>query len=84
MNCKPGDIAMYVGPVEEVRGAVVLIVRADPRWPGAWIHKPSLPAAPEHLDDSAWDKHLKPLRNSDATDEMIELLGKPVREGETV
>jgi hypothetical protein len=77
MNCKPGDLAYYVGPHKNIRGMVLLIVRPDPDFPGAWIHEPHTKGAGK--PDSVWDEHVRPIRDpgDEETDEMLQLLGKP-------
>lgn len=71
MNCKPGDVARYVGPIDEIRGMVVIVVEADPIFPGAWLHEPPLPTRTGHSPFSTWDKNLRPIRDSDGTDETL-------------
>ena len=45
MNCKQGDLAMYVGNVKEMYGWIVLIIAPDPNFNGAWLHEPGLKVA---------------------------------------
>jgi hypothetical protein len=76
MNCKPGDMAIYVGPCNEALGAIVMIVCADPNWPSAWIHTPEVEVK-GRCSSSAWDKNLRPIRDQPGDDEMLRITGLP-------
>jgi hypothetical protein len=70
MNCKPGDLAMYIGPIEHLRGFVVRVLHADPYFVGAWIHEPSF-GSPGHIPNSTWDKNLRPIRDQDGNEPFV-------------
>lgn len=86
MNCKPGDLAIYVGKQDAVRGYVVKVVRQgapgsdvpDPV-PGVWWEvAPPIPLNGKKRRFAA-DCALLPIRDpgDEATDEMVQLLGNP-------
>lgn len=84
MNCRPGQLAMYVGLAEEHRGKIVLVLQdgtAEAHRKGLpghwWAIEPALPAA-FSKGDLARDDVLRPLRGSEGVDEMLRITGKPV------
>ncbi len=87
MNCKPGDVCRYIGKVDEARGMIFMVLKADPYYAGAWIVSPSFPV---HLalggnPESIYDFSLRPIRDpgDDAVDEILQLVGAPSKEGVT-
>lgn len=78
MNCKPGDLAVvaYVTSNEIPRhlGRIVRCLQLDGHFREAWITEPELEPG-----RSVYDRVLRPIRDpgDDATDEMVQLLGKP-------
>ena len=83
MNCKPGDLAIVIGDVEDKvpprTGAIVRISKASWFWPNAWELDPPVfdPAdgAPIHVSDDC----LRPIRDpgDDAQDETLSWLPGP-------
>jgi hypothetical protein len=102
MNCKQGDLAVFVRSKAGNEGKVVTCLRlarwdeinearfahdAGPIWKIDRAVPTLFPYGNDiRFADLAHDSMLRPIRDpgDDATDEMIVLLGKPVREGETV
>lgn len=78
MNCKKGDLAVYVGRDIKCLGMIVRCVRLFP-FADAWMTDPALPK-----DDGSgpalgvWDKNLRPIRDNDGEDEILRIAGKPV------
>jgi hypothetical protein len=75
MNCKKGDMAMYVGKMAEFRGHIVKCVELDGDFgPPAWVIEPMLGTY-----DVAFDSVLRPIRHPgvNAVDEMLLICGKP-------
>lgn len=83
LNCKPGDLARYVGHFQHAHGMVFLILEADPLFPGAWMVSPNFPRPPYGSGLSIWDASLRPLQNpgDDAQDETLSWLPVPTVEG---
>lgn len=79
MNCKPGDLAIFLPPPYvsgyEFSGRVLRVIKPS-AFHGTWFVEPLFPNG----DDSTWDKYLRPIRDpgDDAVDETIVRLGKPV------
>lgn len=81
MNCKQGDLAVIVQAKLDARhlGKLVRCVRIASEWPKsdppAWVIDPPL----DSRFTQVYDYVLRPIRpqRNDATDEMIQLLGKP-------
>jgi len=80
MNCKQGDLAVYVGDVQNSLGYIVTCVRIHPHWPTAWIIEPPLPHYPGTLSDAAYDCNLRPIRDQDGQDETLTWLDVPSKE----
>lgn len=76
MNCKPGDLAIYVGSLYS--GMIFKVVA--PYCDKTWVVDPM----PKGLIAIA-DKNLRPIRDpgDDATDETLTCLPVPSRESET-
>ena len=90
MNCKPGDLAVIVSgiPADNI-GKIIKVLTVEDRWYGlAWDYEGALYGAnfPGVRADRVADSCLRPIRDpgEDATDEMVELLGKPVAKPEGV
>lgn len=71
MNCKPGQLAMYVGEDVALQGHIVVCLHLFRPGMPAWVTEPALP-----LDDGepalgVWDRCLHPIRDpgDDAADE---------------
>jgi hypothetical protein len=83
MNCKPGDLAMYVGWMEELRGRIFRVVAPAPaqHWPGIFVWRVDPPAT-KVWGDLVRDESLKPLRTpgEEETDEMLLIVPSPVWE----
>ena len=85
MNCKPGDLARYVGRWKHAHGMIFQILEPHPTDPGAWIVAPRFPSPRLGTGDSIWDHALRPIRDTgdDATDETLSWLPVPSVEGVT-
>jgi hypothetical protein len=81
MNCKQGDLAIYVGsPLGAAHGSlgfVTRVVRPAPGWPGAWEVCPPLPSVNGTNPRWVWDTSLRPLRPGEGDDETLSWAGKP-------
>ena len=86
MNCKPGDLAIIVdaGSCARVHiGKIVRCIRLTEPIYGhhgfGWETLPELNASDDGKALLWRDEHLRPIRDpgDDATDEMVQLLGKP-------
>ena len=91
MNCKPGDLAILVRSDSGNAGKIVRCVRlhpntgldADGRSLGRvslhprWVIDPPLPNGAWGLIFTAPDVYLRPIRDSDGTDETLLWAGKP-------
>lgn len=77
MNCKPGDLAMYVGPVQQSRGRVVLVVAPSPYVLSEWVIDPPLAYVAGYSNIYAKDSSLRPIRPTDGEDETLQWAGKP-------
>ena len=83
MNCKPGDLAMYVGNAGPM-GFPVNVIRRDKDWIGfaCWRVDPPVPDLPgvliTGLADVIMDKDLRPIRPGSGDDETLTWAGKPV------
>ena len=88
MNCKPGDLARYVGSVSKNYGRFVLVVSRNDFCDGTpgWETAPPL-YMPDgrRFADCVADVLLRPIRDpgNDATDETLQWLPVPSRERET-
>lgn len=90
MNCKPGDVARYVGSDERCYGHIVLCVEIDPLCelvtgePG-WVVSPPMPRD-DGIGDvrSVRDRVLRPINKpgEDAQDETLDWLPVPTKETE--
>ncbi len=86
MNCKPGDLAVYVGQQTHFRGTIVRCVEFlgnKPVYPSfelvpMWRIDREIEASNAAIKDWFADKSLRPIRDpgDDATDET--LLWKPI------
>lgn len=87
MNCKPGDLAVYIGRVQSLKGWVFRVVAPgffplDPLTP-AWVTDPPPPPSQEYLAiGMVYDQSLMPLRNpgDDAKDESLSWKPVPRKE----
>jgi hypothetical protein len=90
MNCKPGDLAMYVGKAAHMRGRVVKCVEllglkpatgSSELW-AMWRVDPPQPDSPAHVKDWIADRALRPIRDpgEDAKDETLNWLPVPQKE----
>lgn len=86
MNCKQGDLAIYKGEDRSCWGRIVRCISLHPlcsRHFGIphWVVDPPLPRTenPSELAVAVADCALQPIRDpgEDATDEMLQRLGKP-------
>ena len=83
MRCKPGDLAVIVGTTEAgsfLRGRVVEVL--SPAGGEFWnvrlqrdIYNPL--NGDFGAEGEAWDGALRPIRDSDEEDEMLQLAGRP-------
>lgn len=87
MNCKPGDIAIFVrNDWPENIGGLVRVRRPCLTWRGDWECEALSQLRTERgsvLPGSlgiAIDSDLRPLRDSDGTDEMLRIAGLPKRD----
>lgn len=87
MNCKQGDLAVLVKSLAGNEGVVVRCIKyvGFIEWlvgpPGhAWLIDRYLPVYGGGKSNRAPDSYLRPIRDSDKTDEIIERIGKPVKE----
>lgn len=84
MNCKPGDLAMYIGLNDECRGAIVKVLRPTDApatgkgtapVPGVWW------AIEPSINGNVWcaDASLRPIRDpgDDARDQTLDWLPVP-------
>lgn len=96
MNCKPGDLAIFVKSSAGNVGAIVEVIRPlgySPVFDGAtwsdgrfcWLVR-SIGAplksrlGPVYVESPAPDDYLRPIRDTDGEDEMLRIVGKPVGE----
>lgn len=78
MNCKRGDLAMYVGKKARYGAITRVIRRKDWFDEMAWEVDPPIPDGPSsHNPKWVADIALRPIRDSDGTDEMLRIAGKP-------
>jgi hypothetical protein len=87
VNCKPGDLAVVVRPrLEENRGALVRCISLDAE--GDWLVEPLQRIRRGATDDGevfglygdsvyCADSQLRPIRDSDGTDETLTWASKP-------
>lgn len=86
MNCKPGDLARYVGRDPKCYGYVVTCIALDPRGHRAlgelcWVVDPPLPAEDGMVRClGVADSALRPIRDQPGEDEILRIAGKPRRE----
>lgn len=84
MNCKPGDLAIYVGwGSPKDLGQIVTCVKFLGDLPVAgggtapmWLVEPPLKNS-DYRRDWVADGALRPIRPNDGEDEMIRIAGKP-------
>lgn len=81
LRCKPGDLVINVGGLQECRGEIYLVLRPC----DLEIYRPFGPAwIVEHQGEEfhAQDKHLRPIRDpgEDAQDETLDWLPVPQQE----
>ena len=81
MNCKPGDLAVYVGRQSACLGQMVTVVSSVT--PDGWWVEPGLIGAEKH-PNMVYDRALRPIRDPgpEAVDEMVQKLGSPNKQGE--
>ena len=82
LRCKPGDLAIVVAGADldpPYMGAIVRVARLSSHWVDAWELEPPCIDSVDGFEVHVPDHHLKPIRDhgDDATDEMVQLLGKP-------
>lgn len=83
MNCKPGDLAVYVGADLGLRGRFVTVVEEDAFVTSVfgrkfWIVDPPLPRDDRRGDALAVDDLvLRPIRDNDGQDETLTWAGLP-------
>ncbi len=88
MNCKPGDLAVFVRSSAGNEGKIVRVVRLHKRQatigpgnvlrPGiVWLIEPKMPAWDGSLSAGAHDSNLRPIRDNDGEDETLQWAGKP-------
>ena len=87
MNCKPGDLAVYVGYQPQFWGHIKTVVRfvGYHPWdgkPGWWVEPPFVGG--HGHQNIVYDESLRPIRDpgDDARDETLEWLPVPSRETE--
>ena len=80
MNCKPGDMAYIVGcrNAPQLNGLMVHVVRqvSEDSWQCAG-HEIERNAAMWGIPCHIFDRYLRPIRDSDGTDETLVYAGKP-------
>jgi hypothetical protein len=76
MNCKPGDLAMYVGIDQADAGKVVRVV--GPFTSTSWVVEPPLSPFRGHSGRNVKDAALRPIRDSDGEDETLTWAGRPL------
>ena len=75
LNCKPGDLAIYVN--KDFSGRIFTIVeKSGEFW---WRVEPCPPYV-----IALHDKNLRPLRDQDGEDEMLRIAGLPNKESANV
>jgi hypothetical protein len=83
MNCKPGDLAFYVGEDVSQHGRVVRCIEIHPfsevMGDPCWVTDPSLPVEGGFLSLAVIDCALRPIRDpgDDAQDETLQWLPVP-------
>lgn len=88
MNCKPGDLAVFVRSSAGNEGKIVRVVRLHnkqaTREPDevlrqgiVWLIEPKVPSWAGTLSDAAHDSNLRPIRPNDGEDETLTWAGKP-------
>ncbi len=88
MNCKPGDVARYVGTQRRFHGYIVVVLHeADPEverlfGPGPWwVTSPMFTLPDGRPASGVHDRALRPLRPGDGDDETLTWAGKPEKFG---
>jgi hypothetical protein len=86
MNCKPGDLAVYVGADKAHYGWIVRVVRQhidDNPFPSWWVDPP-MPETEEWAEGLVYDHALRPIRDpgEDARDETLDWLPVPTQHKE--
>ena len=88
MNCKQGDLAIYVGKISPMdNGAIVRCVRflGDRNVYGGglapmWEIDPPLKNSPANRKEWASDRSLRPIRDNDGEDETLQWAPVPTKE----
>lgn len=97
MNCKKGDLAVFIGKEPWAQGMIFRIVRRM-RWydrlrylrfvrnmpQPAWVIDPPAKWPAGWLSFFCSDEALRPLRDSDGEDEVLRLVGRPHEQREAV
>ena len=90
MNCKQGDLAIFVTSNAGNEGKIVTCLRRatqaecdnygfNPYFHGpVWFTDKQLFTIYDTVSNLACDAHLRPIRDQDGEDEMIRIAGKPV------
>lgn len=83
MNCKQGDLAVIVRSLAGNEGKVVQCLRPVLNelhaFPGPrWLIDRAIPHSTQGATLTVADCALRPLRDSDGEDEMLQLVGRPV------
>ena len=71
MNCKTGDVAMYVGPFHELHGMVFGIGQFCPEFGGCWYTDPPPPRGRWLAIGLVADASLRPIRDNPGEDETL-------------
>lgn len=82
LNCRPGDLALIVRSVAGNEGKIVRCIKFIGAVPGfagndRWEIDTFLPANWGRTANSFHDAWLRPLRDEEGDDEMIQIAGKP-------
>lgn len=80
MNCKPGDLAVYVGVQAEFLGFITRVVGPapwDPIYGHGWVVDPPMPDGCQGVPEWIADCALRPIRDSDGEDETLTWAGLP-------
>jgi hypothetical protein len=79
MNCKPGDLAFYVGRADNLRGFIFRCVERAPfGGEAAWVTEPPPPPGPGYVACGlVLDESLRAIRPGDISDEEVRDLYAP-------
>jgi hypothetical protein len=90
MNCKPGDLAIYVSSRAGNEGRIVRCLRLASAQEvlsqgfGGWhmwiTDNQEIKTTNGLTTNLASDMYLRPIRDQDGEDEMLRIAGKPVKE----